>query len=79
MTPEYGQLEFRTVIRQKTDKREIVTVPLNTCTESQIEKALQGAQAFEKLDTKNYICPPEDFKFSLGGNFYDTESVFAYA
>ena len=78
MTPEYGYLEFRTTVRQYGNKKN-VTIPLNTCTQSQIEKALKGAQAFEKLDTVSFICPPEDFSFKIGGNFYDTESVFAYA
>ena len=78
MTPEYGTIDFRTTQRQHGKKKN-VTIPLTTCTDRQIKKALEGAQAFEKLDTAAFICPPEDFAFELGGNFYDTESVFAYA
>jgi hypothetical protein len=50
MTPEYGHLEFRTVEWINSEKV-TASVTLNTCTESQIRKALEGAQAFEKLDT----------------------------
>jgi hypothetical protein len=39
MTPEYGQFEFRATERQNGSRKD-VTIPLNTCTQKQIEKAL---------------------------------------
>lgn len=40
---------------------------------------MQGAQADEQLLFSDYICPPEDFNYELGGNFYDSTNPFAYA
>ena len=31
------------------------------------------------MDTADFICPPEDLSFQLGGNYYDSESMFSYA
>jgi hypothetical protein len=75
MTPDLGSVYFEG-IRKDPDSYIRKELPLVRCTEEQIIQIESGAAAEEKLAVDDYLSPPEDLSWELGGNFYDRSNSF---
>jgi hypothetical protein len=78
MTPDLGSVYFEG-IRKDPDSYIRKELPLVRCTEEQIIQIESGAAAEEKLAVDDYLSPPEDLSWELGGNFYDRSNSFSFA